>query len=70
MTTENTSLKSSSLTLGQYKAEFVLRGSSIRKWAIEHKYNPSVVYDALSGARSGPQALRILKNVNNHLGLN
>ena len=41
------------------KAEMARRGTTLRAWALKRRLSPQSVYDAASGARSGPESRRI-----------
>jgi len=56
-TTNNSTTKS----FAEWRSGFVLRGTSINQWAARNGFKPHTAYDALKGARCGPQAQAVIK---------
>jgi hypothetical protein len=53
------------IIMNEIKAAFVLRGTTLRRWARSHHIDPSHVQKAVTGKRRGPVARKILEQVLN-----
>lgn len=47
----------------QLKAALLLRGHTLRSWAIAHGYNPNTVYNAARGIRHGKKSAPIAREL-------
>lgn len=53
--------------LREYRALFLLKGTSIPKWAKKHGYSGQYIYDILGGARDGDKAQAIREKIDAYL---
>lgn len=61
--------KAPPLDILEVRSRLVLRGLSLRAWAIRNGYWSQVVDHAVRGKRSGPKARRIVRQLKEDLGL-
>lgn len=51
--------KKSTVRYGQLRSRLIAKGTNINRWAAEHGYPPTTVYDAARGSRAGIEAVKI-----------
>lgn len=62
-----TAISTSKKNLREYRALFLLKGTSIPKWAKQHGYSGQYIYDILGGARDGDKAQAIREKIDAYL---